>query len=83
MALKNRITPLIEKYIKTHKGTGKDGQATQIDLAQAIGVDPATLSRYKSGYVKRYDSDVLEKICKFFNVSISDILYFDDEEVRQ
>lgn len=76
--MKNRITKLIEDYQKTHKGSGKEGQVTQVDIAQAMKIDPATLSRYKSEYVKRYDSDVLEKVCKFFDVSISEVLYFDE-----
>lgn len=80
MALKNRIPELIEKYKKTHKGSGKDGQVTQNDIAYLMNIDPATLSRYKSEYVKRYDSDVLEKVCKFFDVPISEVLYFDNEE---
>jgi transcriptional regulator with XRE-family HTH domain len=83
MAVKNRITKLIEEYQKTHKGTGKEGQATQLDIAALIGVDPATLSRYKSEYVKRYDSDVLEKICKFFKVDLSYVLYIDEDEKLQ
>jgi transcriptional regulator with XRE-family HTH domain len=80
MALKNRITQLIEDYKKTHKGSGKEGQVTQVDIAHAMNIDPATLSRYKSEYVQRYDSDVLEKVCKFFKVPLTEVLYMEEEE---
>lgn len=77
--MKNRITQLIEEYQKTHKGSGKEGQATQRDIAEAMKIDPATLSRYKSSVVKRYDSDVLEKLCKFFDVPLTDVLYMEED----
>lgn len=52
-------------------------------IAEATGIRPATITDYYYERVKSIKIKHLEKFCKLFNCSISDILeYIPDDEVK-
>ncbi len=46
------------------------------DVARAIDVNRSTITLLYYEKAKRIDFDVLDKLCKFFNCTISDLLEF-------
>jgi transcriptional regulator with XRE-family HTH domain len=79
MTLKNRIGEFVDKkQTDYHAQTGKT--ITQAEIAIAAGISPTTFSRYTKPVIQRYDSDILERICRYFGVDIADLLYLEFEE---
>ena len=50
---------------------------TMLDVAKAVGVSEATISRYESGNIKNMRRDRIEKYAKILHVSPSDFLDLD------
>lgn len=51
---------------------------TQAEIAEAAGVQEATLSRWlKTSFVKRPDADTVTNLCLYFGVDVGDLLYID------
>jgi putative transcriptional regulator len=48
------------------------------DVARDIGVNRNTIALLYSEKAKRIDFEVMEKLCKYFNCSISDLLEYKD-----
>ena len=46
------------------------------DVARAIGVNRSTITLLYYEKAKRIDFEVLDKLCKFFNCTISDLLEY-------
>ncbi len=46
------------------------------DVARAIDVNRSTITLLYYEKAKRIDFDVLDKLCKFFNCTVSDLLEF-------
>jgi putative transcriptional regulator len=44
------------------------------DLERGTGVSYSTLYNWYAGRVTRFDADVLDKLCQFFDVTVADIL---------
>ena len=55
------------------KALRKDMNITASDLADMIGVTQATISRYENGYVRKIPDDVLGRISKALDISISEL----------
>ena len=68
--LKLHLPELVEQY---EQDRGMD-KLTQKELADALGIPVSTLSRYMRGYLNRYDGEILEKLCDFFQCEIQDLL---------
>ncbi|MBC7814014.1 MAG: helix-turn-helix transcriptional regulator [Burkholderiales bacterium] len=52
---------------------------TQAEIAEQLGISPATISRWIRGRVDRFDADTIEKLCTYFRCEIGDLLYLDWE----
>jgi len=46
------------------------------DVARAIGVNRSTITLLYYEKARRIDFDVLDKLCKFFNCTISDLFEY-------
>lgn len=55
------------------KSLREDADLSQKELAKALGVSPSTIGMYESGK-RTPDSDMLTRICDFFNVSVDYLL---------
>ena len=51
----------------------------QIDISIESGVPQGTLSRYVNNNVNRYDKDVLEKLCDYFDCDLNTLFIWEDE----
>ncbi len=70
--LKNRMLILV-----TEKERHLGRRITQKEIAQDIGVSEPLVGRWMKNQVKQYDSEVLEKLCTYFNCDVGDLLYID------
>lgn len=53
----------------------RDGKSLSYKtVAGESGVAPATLHKYRSGTVKSFEVDTLQKLCAFFDCSVCDII---------
>lgn len=71
--LKNRLNELVEE----RKAQGQS--ITQTDIAAAAGISQATVSRWMSGKVDRFDSRIIENLCKYLKCEVGELLYIDWE----
>ncbi len=63
--------------IKCHLSTLMGERKLKIaDLAKELGVHRNTITLLYYERAKRIDFDVLEKLCKYFNCSVSEILEY-------
>lgn len=44
------------------------------EVAEAAGVDRGALTRLEQGKTRRYDGELLEKVCAFYGIGVGDIL---------
>ena len=66
-----------EEMIKCHLSTLMGERKLKIaDLAKDLGVHRNTITLLYYETAKRIDFDVLDKLCKYFNCSIGEILEF-------
>ena len=78
--LKNHLPDLI-----TECGEKQGKELLQRDIAQEIGMQEATLSRYINGYVSGAKFDIEAKLCQFFSnklgrpIGRDDLFSFDFE----
>ena len=61
----------IDKYLKTNS-------ITRYELSKRTEIKFQTIDKYYKNKVVRYDSDVLDRICKALNCSISDLIESDN-----
>ena len=52
---------------------------TRYELGKRTGIQYLTIDRYFKNKVKRYDSDVLDRICNAIGCQISDIIEYKKE----
>ena len=63
----------IDKYLKTNS-------ITRYELSKRTEIKFQTIDKYYKNKVVRYDSDVLDRICKALNCSISDLIESDNDK---
>lgn len=69
---------------KLLKGLELGRSLTNREIAEVIGVSTNALSRWFSGDVTRFDADVLDALCRYFDCRVGDLLeYVPDEEPEQ
>jgi len=50
---------------------------TYKEVAEQTGISTATLQRWMTGTVKRFDAQSIDKLCGFFGCEISDLIVRD------
>lgn len=54
-------------------------RTSQRQLARGIGTRPNTISDIAGNKLRRYDMEIIEKICDYFAIDIAYFFYKDDE----
>ncbi|MBK9751603.1 MAG: helix-turn-helix transcriptional regulator [Chloroflexi bacterium] len=78
MAIRSRLRHLITEY------ETKTGRKLPISvLARELGMSENTLLNLASNTTQRFDAPVLDKLCKFFGVPLSELLVYENEETTK
>jgi DNA-binding Xre family transcriptional regulator len=76
--LRNNLKPLLMKKY----GVDSPNQLPpQQEIADFLEVSQTTVSRWLAEKIDRFDSDILEKMCKKLKCNVGDLLYFDEREL--
>ena len=51
------------------------------EVAEQAGVDRMALTRLEAGVTKRFDGDMIARLCKYYGVEIQDLLEYDPEGI--
>ncbi len=62
----------IDKYLDNHG-------ITRYELSKRTGIRFQVIDNYYKNRVVRYDSDVLDRICKALNCNISDLIVYSEQ----
>ena len=62
----------IDKYLDNHG-------ITLYELSKRTGIRFQVIDNYYKNRVVRYDSDVLDRICKALNCNISDLIVYSEQ----
>jgi DNA-binding Xre family transcriptional regulator len=76
--LKNRLLILIQERERTINRRIK-----LKDLASFVGVTNHTITSWIRNDVRKYEAQIIEGICDYFNCDVSDLLYFEMVEVDE
>lgn len=71
MSVREHVKELLNKKIKDDK------VISQVDLARAIGVMPATITKWLSG-ISMPDPDNIPSVCKVLNISLYEFFGIED-----
>lgn len=71
--MKCLLPVLIDKYNSATFLSGGD-RLTQAALSEKTGIAASTINRMYNGTAQRYDSQVLERLCGFFECEVGDLL---------
>jgi putative transcriptional regulator len=75
MAVKNRLRSLMNQ-----KGERENRNVTLVEIEKATDINRQTLQWWRDNVVaKRYDAVVIDRLCKFFDCDVGDLLYIDRE----
>lgn len=69
LTIKNRFSVL-----KAEKELKEGRKLTYDVIHQETGIHRNALTGYSNDSIKRFDRDVLERLCEYFNCDISDLL---------
>lgn len=72
MTVRNRLGVLIEE-----RATATGKRPRMRDIARQTDISPETLYSYVRQEPARFDGKVLEGLCRYFNVGIEKLIYFD------
>lgn len=71
--VQNRIAVLLyQKELREKR------RVTQQELARAIGVSENTITNWMYNDVTKFQAEIIEKLCRFFDCGLCDLLYFED-----
>lgn len=65
----NRLPELIRQR---EERTGR--RLLQKDIARATGIPEGTLSRYVNDHINRFDRDIVERLCEYFEVELHELI---------
>ncbi|MBV7435273.1 helix-turn-helix transcriptional regulator [Cardiobacteriaceae bacterium TAE3-ERU3] len=51
-----------------------------IDVAEATGLNRSTIARLYNDEAKRFEAEVLEKLCQYFDISVGDLIEYVPDE---
>lgn len=74
----NRIGDIVKAKQAEAKEAGS--RLTQKEIADAADIEEGTLSRYINDKTDSFHRDVLERLCIYFNVDVSELLYIERDE---
>ncbi len=75
MPVKNRLNALMGEM-----QTRENRAITQAEVAEGTGLTRAAINKWKKGRITQFNSDTVERLCKFFNCDVGDLLYVEFEE---
>jgi putative transcriptional regulator len=75
--ISNRFAQLLEQKQKK-----EDRYISLAEVASDINVSRKTLYKWEKNTVDRFDRDVIEKLCKYFGVELSELLEYSPEEKK-
>jgi putative transcriptional regulator len=58
----------------------KNGVRTMVELEEKSGVSRQVLDRFEKDKSKRLDFETVVKLCDFFECSVGDLLYLEEEK---
>ncbi len=70
--LRNRV---LELLMEKERKLGR--RIKYVEVAEATGLANSLIWRWMTGKIHRYDSEVLEKLCDYFDCDLGDMLYFE------
>lgn len=71
--VRNRVAVLLyQKEVREKR------RVTQQELARAIGVSENTITNWVYNDVTKFQAEIIEKLCTFFECGLCDLLYFED-----
>ena len=74
-----RLASLIDAHNLKVSDTGQGDRLSQRSLAAKAGVAVTTIHRLYNNTARRFDGDVLEKICDVLNCDLGDLLVLREE----
>lgn len=77
--LKELLFTMLGKKIKTNR---EKNNMTQAEIAEILGVKPATISKYESGALEP-NIEALKKISEIFNVSIDELIKENEFDISE
>lgn len=71
--------PVLNKFqtLLRQRRAKEDREITLIEISEKTGVSRDTLSRYFGQKITQYNSDTVEKLCRYFKVEVGEFLYLD------
>lgn len=75
--MKNRILALMGE-----KQSRENRQISQSEVADATGLTRQAISKWARGDITQFNSETVEKLCKYFDCQIGDLLYIEEEPVN-
>jgi len=75
--LKNRLLILIQERERKISRRIK-----MKDLAEFVGVTNNTIRSWIQNDVRKYEAQIIEGFCEYFDCDVADLLYFEWEEVE-
>lgn len=61
----------------------EERKVLQKDISKATNIPEATLSRYVRGYTSCYNSEIVEKLCEYFEISdLNEIFVLEPSEPK-
>lgn len=63
--------------LRLDRGKRENRIVTQVEVAEATGINRLTLRRIERGDTQGIDFDTLAKLCNFYGVGVGDILEYD------
>lgn len=76
--VRNRLLELMqERELKLGR------RLKQVEIAEFVGVSGHTITSWIRNDVTRFDSNVIEGLCDYFDCEVGDLLYFDYVETDE
>ncbi len=76
--IRNRLLELMQER---ERKIGR--RIKQRDIAEFVGVSDHTIINWIRNTTTKYDGQILERLCDYFNCDIGDLLYFEWVEVDE
>ncbi len=76
--VRNRLLELMQKR---ERKIGR--RVKQHDIAEFVGVNDHTIINWIRNDVTKYDGQIIERLCDYFNCELSDLLYFEMVEIEE